>query len=524
MNFRDEDRARSELEQALAGGRADTVAATAMANIWPLFSSHYPLLVAAVESLPGHVLERYPVLRALHPMTPVLARTNRPFKPLVYPDDARRMSPEELDILTLAQIVCFRFSGDVAASLIYARRLDERIQHEGVEARDRVDGPLWYFHHQIASTSLAAGDSASALQTLATATQLARLSRQPDAERLTLGRTALAYAVRGSLDDAASTLARATELSPPTPAHQRSAASTEHAASALVSVERMDADLEDRLSQLEPYDSIELAWAFSLLARARARIVQHRADDALEAIRLAHEAHPPQHGAFASDVITAMSIEAHCANGDLRYAQRIAESRTNAGYLTQLASTRLAIQGSRWSVAGEGIRRLLTNRELTPGARAEALVLSGWMELAQSGSLGPGSAVQLSHIARQGNAQRMFASVPEDVVSALGGVLAGADRDTTLSVIGNLRHSNQEVRPTLTRSELRVLEALTTHTATASIAQAFHVSPNTVKSQLRSVYRKLGCSTRADAIRVGARMNLLDLDSLPHDSERSPRR
>ena len=48
MNFRDEDRARSELEQALAGGRADTVAATAMANIWPLFSSHYPLLVAAV--------------------------------------------------------------------------------------------------------------------------------------------------------------------------------------------------------------------------------------------------------------------------------------------------------------------------------------------------------------------------------------------------------------------------------------------------------------------------------------------
>ncbi|GAA1860099.1 hypothetical protein GCM10009796_23070 [Microbacterium koreense] len=392
-----------------------------------------------------------------------------------------------------------------------------------MEARDRVDGPLWYFHHQIASTYLAAGDSAASLQALATARQLARLSKQPDAERLTVGRAALAYAVRGSLDDAAAALDEVKEHPRPTPGHQRSALSTERAAAALVAVERMDADLDDRLSQLEPYDSIELAWAFALLARARARIVQQRPDDALEAIRLARDAHPPQHGAFASDVIAAMSIEAHCANGDLRYAQRIADPSASVGYLTQLASARLAIQSSRWSLASDALRRLLHDRSLSPGARAEALVLSGWMELAHTGTLERPSALQLSRIARQGNARRVFASVPANVARAVSDALNGEDRTSTLMAIGDLPHGDQEVTPTLTRGELRVLEALATHTTTASIAQTFHVSPNTVKSQLRAVYRKLGCSNRGDAIRIGARLNLLDPDAEHTGRERSPR-
>nr|WP_241747846.1 helix-turn-helix transcriptional regulator [Microbacterium aquimaris] len=64
-------------------------------------------------------------------------------------------------------------------------------------------------------------------------------------------------------------------------------------------------------------------------------------------------------------------------------------------------------------------------------------------------------------------------------------------------------------RPELTAGELRVLNALAQHDTTAAIASTFHVSPNTVKSQLASVYRKLGCSKRDDAVRIAARLNLL---------------
>lgn len=509
MNLSDEERARSELERALTSGRAETVAEAAMSNVWPLVCAHYPVLIAAIESLPSGVLERHPVLRALHPMTPVLARTGRPFKPLIYADEARRMSPDQLDMLTLAQMVSFRFSGDVTAALIYARRLDERIQHTRPDHRDDVDGPLWYFHHQIGSTHLAAGATGRALLSFATARQVGALARQQEAERLPLGRAALAYAVRGSLDDAEASLREAARQPEPTPAHARPAESTETAAAALVAVERLDPDLEGHLAPLEPYDSVELAWPFALLARARALIAQHRPDNAVEAVRLAREAHPTQHGAFAIDVTTAMLIEAHCANGEWRLAQRAAEAGGATGHLTQLARIRLATQMSRWDHAGSGLRSLQADRTLGPGARAEIAVLAASVEVAQDGGLERATALHLAHLAQQRNTRRVFASAPRELVTAIIDGLPWAAQASAAAALSDLPHPDLETAPHLTRSELRVLQGLPLHPTTAALADAFHVSPNTVKSQLRSVYRKLGCSSRAEAMRAAARLNLL---------------
>jgi DNA-binding CsgD family transcriptional regulator len=55
-----------------------------------------------------------------------------------------------------------------------------------------------------------------------------------------------------------------------------------------------------------------------------------------------------------------------------------------------------------------------------------------------------------------------------------------------------------QARPSLTSGELRILNALPAQRSTANMASSFHVSPNTVKSQLRSIYRKLGVSSRAE--------------------------
>jgi ATP/maltotriose-dependent transcriptional regulator MalT len=61
----------------------------------------------------------------------------------------------------------------------------------------------------------------------------------------------------------------------------------------------------------------------------------------------------------------------------------------------------------------------------------------------------------------------------------------------------------------LSRRELAVLEALT-HTASLShIATTLVVSTNTVKTQLRAVYRKLGVTNREDALAVAAERHLL---------------
>lgn len=54
--------------------------------------------------------------------------------------------------------------------------------------------------------------------------------------------------------------------------------------------------------------------------------------------------------------------------------------------------------------------------------------------------------------------------------------------------------------PSLTRREQVVLSNLSENVTLEQIASKLFVTRNTVKSQVRSVYRKLGVSTRADAV------------------------
>jgi LuxR family maltose regulon positive regulatory protein len=52
----------------------------------------------------------------------------------------------------------------------------------------------------------------------------------------------------------------------------------------------------------------------------------------------------------------------------------------------------------------------------------------------------------------------------------------------------------------LTRAELRLLPLLATHLSFAEIGQRLYVSRHTVKSQAMSIYRKLGTSSRSQAV------------------------
>jgi DNA-binding NarL/FixJ family response regulator len=61
----------------------------------------------------------------------------------------------------------------------------------------------------------------------------------------------------------------------------------------------------------------------------------------------------------------------------------------------------------------------------------------------------------------------------------------------------------------LTPAENRVLALLPTHLPFVSIAEACHVSRNTVKTQVSSVYRKLGVSSRHRAVLVAQELGLI---------------
>jgi LuxR family transcriptional regulator, maltose regulon positive regulatory protein len=64
----------------------------------------------------------------------------------------------------------------------------------------------------------------------------------------------------------------------------------------------------------------------------------------------------------------------------------------------------------------------------------------------------------------------------------------------------------------LTAAELRVLQLLPTHLSYPAMAKRLYVSPNTVKTHVRAVYRKLDASSRGDAVAAALAAGLLDRD------------
>lgn len=512
MNLNDPDHAREALISAVESGEAETIARVAMANVWPLLTAHAPLLIASVVRLHTPTLDRYPVLQLVHPMTAVLSRSTRPFRPLISSDDVRSMEPDEVDFVVLTQMIASRMSGDVQAAVRYAERLNDRIEQIRVEARDRADGPLWFFHHQIGSTFFAAGDSARALSEFATARQLGKMSAQPDAERIALGRIALAHATRGALGEAEHALDEARALPSPTTAHLTASRSSEHTAAALIAVDRMDHNLDDALGKLDPHDSTDLTWPLALWARTRAHLARHHPEDALEATRLARDSHAAQTNSLASDVIGASLIEALIQIGDLPGARTVAEEYSPLSMRIMFARVHLSLREGRVDDAAQRLGELATGPTLGPSERAEWDILSGWLEVLRTNDLDDLTAARLARIARKSDNRRLLALMPRQLVDQVRAALpAAATIEFDLAMDG-LSHLDVHERPALTIAERRVLHALLKHSSTAAVAAMFHVSRNTVKSQLRSLYRKLDSSTREEALAVASRLRLLGPD------------
>jgi LuxR family maltose regulon positive regulatory protein len=66
----------------------------------------------------------------------------------------------------------------------------------------------------------------------------------------------------------------------------------------------------------------------------------------------------------------------------------------------------------------------------------------------------------------------------------------------------------------LTTTELRLLPLLTTHLTFREIGERLHLSPNTIKTQAISIYRKLDATSRSAAVQRAAEFELVD--AVPH--------
>ena len=90
----------------------------------------------------------------------------------------------------------------------------------------------------------------------------------------------------------------------------------------------------------------------------------------------------------------------------------------------------------------------------------------------------------------------------------LGSVVADAEALRTR--LSKERGSIALGASTLTAAELRLLPMLSTHLSFREIAEQMFLSPNTIKSQAISCYRKLGASSRSEAVARCRELGLLE--------------
>ncbi len=209
----------------------------------------------------------------------------------------------------------------------------------------------------------------------------------------------------------------------------------------------------------------------TLIARAKVMI----------ALRQARKATALFEGPFGISPVTAPTIAL-----SLLYA-----GRTHDAYVMSI----------KWGMHGD----------TTPRAALECLVVS---VIADTRLNGPGP--------QRPNSRRAEAVSIRHSLWSPWGVVGPEERETVFGMLSATARHELAKRPSvfessvsvphLTRREQVVLNHLTPQSTIADIAKALVVSPNTVKTQLQSLYRKLEVSDRSSAIRAAHAWGLIDND------------
>ena len=268
-------------------------------------------------------------------------------------------------------------------------------------------------------------------------------------------------------------------------------------------VEQMRTDADEAVRKFTAANTMTpVAPLFQALARILSD--DHDGSDALleDAVRIAEEvgAHEVQADALCERSLLAM------ANGDWSRAETLAAQARDAlrpiGMETLLASAVLA----RAAVYRGDLTA--ARRELVSAQRLRPLLTYAIPHLAVQ------ARIQLIHVhlafADIAGARTLMREI-EEILKRRPGL--GTLVDEALELRARLSAERGPATPgmsSLTTAELRVLPMLATHLSFPEIGAEMFLSPHTVKSQAMSIYRKLGASSRNQAVIRSRELGLLE--------------
>jgi len=256
-------------------------------------------------------------------------------------------------------------------------------------------------------------------------------------------------------------------------------------------------------------------WTLYALVRARRDRLAGEVDVGLMRLERLREQRGSAPGtAMARSLLDAAEAELHLAAGDAIAARRIAarSAKHSASGRLSLARTELALD--RAVAAATNAQWVLNAAHPTPRNRLEAELVLACAAL-RAGHHRDAEAVarRIAELIRATELRAPLRTVAARDRDALSAALFRAGvAQSIVALVGGESVPADEAAPvaTLTPREHAVLAALAETGALDEIAANLYVSRNTVKSQLSTVYRKLGVSSREAALTRAAVLGLLE--------------
>ncbi|HET6154554.1 MAG TPA: LuxR C-terminal-related transcriptional regulator [Marmoricola sp.] len=262
----------------------------------------------------------------------------------------------------------------------------------------------------------------------------------------------------------------------------------------------------EELELLHPRDEL---WVLLHYARAKVAVLWGHPAATLRELESAVPNGVPVPSPAMADLLLATRVDLNLARGLGARCAGLLEDSASTSPLLQVRRARLALLTGDAAAAVGLARAAAEHHHAAPSTDLEALVVEA---VALHRLDDPNATARFAEaLAVAGRRSDAFALVPRADLDRLGALVPGAQAmldDPRLAGVGAAFPSEVSFTE-LTQRERVVLQHLADGVTLQAIAHRETVSINTVKSQVLSIYRKLGASDRKHALESAAREGLI---------------
>lgn len=524
---------------AVVGRSAVALGLLARAALWEdvaqLVDAHWVELVAespdeialAVATMPKEVLERHArLVIARDHLLPVHRSAGEPaerstgtFLDLssVGPSDSGYT--EEVFALpgvaeameqSLAQIAMLRLTGDFGAAKVVADRDHDAVLFRVADLRNDVRDQLAPVLHEWAVTRLLAADMPGALTAFREAAELAGEHHHPAIVQEASVGAALACALLGYLEPAEAWLRAAGHVENPIAQHP-GADKIVATVRGIVALERIDRGAISGAALFDVPGETGEFWALAAMIRAQAALFDGSHFQVLgeiEAVRA--QADSPR--GLREALLIAASVDLNLAIGHVSRARTAVASVPQTYEITGLARARTEYFSGEFAHAVDVATQWLKTRIYAPAHRLDFLLILAGAEHARGRRYEAAVALEEAvAISLATGMLRAFLKVPRATLVDLATEvprIAGILEREVLATADDL-FPPPSASAQLSDREREVLESLAKNTSLAGVARSLYLSSNTVKTHLRSIYRKLGTHSSVETVERAWELGLI---------------